>query len=520
MSRPSFLHRELPLTPPPPDQRARNGNYDEDHEKCRSVGEHGVTTNQEKKDNKKTTNVVKTFSCGHCRRKERMSTSRRNVPSLHRAFNVEWKSQNETKHVRKWMITSLLDQGANPNEINTTGFMPLGLVLDRKHPDLEIARILLERGANPNKSIQRIMHGRENVERDTQISPLYQMAAKTQYVDLPTIHLLLKFGANPNKGETFYGTTPLQEAVRNGDLDVVRKLLDHPRIRVDATNNFGSTALHYCINYQSKRLDIARLLLDKGAAPNRQDRSALLSAIVSYNPHRKSPPHLPLIELILKYIPQKNPIVTPPGSLSNTALHTVAMEQSRVHDDIARLLLQRGANPNVTDPDGWTPLHVAVFETGRLSMIRLLLDHGADPNKQTSRGTHGHTALHLAMSSQHNWRNKNARDSIIKLLLESGANPLIRSANVTVNGRKKRGTTSLEMNEKKTPFLTTWLGERAFRRQLASKALNSVPKTTKKPRKRSRPNTINIPNNIKTRILSQAGLSSTNIFGRKRATQS
>jgi ankyrin repeat protein len=437
---------------------------------------------------------------------------------------VEWKSQNETKHVRKWMITSLLGQGANPNEINTdpgklTGFMPLGRVLYDKYPDLEIARILLERGANVNKSGQKIVRG-----QDTQFSPLYQMASKTRYVDVPTIKLLLKFGANPNKGETFNGNTPLQEAVRNGHLDVVRALLDDPRIRVDATNNFDATALHNCINFQAKRLDIARLLLDKGAAPNRQNGSALLAAVTSNNPHiltiRKSPPHLPLIELILKYIPQKNPIVTPPGSLSNTALHRVAMEQSRVHDDIARLLLQRGANPNVTDPDGWTPLHVAVFETGRLSMIRLLLDHGADPNKQTSRGTHAATALHLAI---HQWHNiKNTKDSIIKLLLESGANPLIRSANVTINGRKKRGKTSLEMNEKKTPFLTTWLGERSVRRQLASKALNSVPKTTKKPltRKRSRPDTMNIPNNIKTRILSQAGLSSTNTFGRKRATQS
>jgi ankyrin repeat protein len=447
-----------------------------------------------------------------------MTTRRRNVPSLHRAFNVEWKTKNETNRVRQWMIESALDQGANPNEINPGpgilhGFTPLSTALH--YGSIDVARTLLERGANPNKGIERtdISSGRL-----VNASPLYQMVNYKKMTDanLRALKLLLEYKADPNKGETFHGITPLQQAVINGYVDAIRVLLKHPRTRVNATNNYTGTALAYCINFRPKRLDIATLLLDKGAAPNNKEHSILFSAIRSDNPSRKSPPYLPMIELLLKYIPQKNPIVTPDGFLENTALHRVARENSPIHDDIARLLINRGANPNQTDPEGWTPLHTAV-DLGRLSMIRLLLDKGADPNKQT---TQGYTSLHLATYIQ--LTNETKRKEIIKTLLEAGANPLIRSR---ANNRARviRGKTPLEINENRTPFMTTWLGERALRQRLASKALNSVEKKNNNTRKRGRTNNnnsqksfMNIPNNIKQRILSQSGLSARNTYGRKK----
>lgn len=447
----------------------------------------------------------------------------RNTPSLHRVLNVDLKSKNETNPMRRWMIESALDQGANPNEINPSpgplkGYTPLSTVFYSKKPDLDIARLLLQRGANPDKGVELVKNGTL-----VHVSPLYQILSTIHMKEnkagyLNAIRLLLDFKANPNKGETLHGTTPLQESVKNGLVQAVRLLLGYPRTKVDAKNKYNGTALHYCINYQSERLDIARLLLDKGAAPNNKDSSALLQAFMSNNPWRKSPPHLPLIELILRYIPQKNPIVLPTEIRDNTALHRLAREKSQVHDRVARLLLHRGANPNQTDSRGWTPLHTAV-EMGWISMIRILLENAADPNKKTTKGL---TALHIAVLYK--------KQDVIKLLLESGANPLIRSlpitrnnTDLTVMNRLTRGKTPLEMNENHTPFMTTWLGERAFRRQLVSKALNSVEtKNSTRKRKRktnaTRPKSfMNIPNNVKQRIISKTGLSSTNEYGRKRS---
>ena len=49
----------------------------------------------------------------------------------------------------------------------------------------------------------------------------------------------------------------------------------------------------------------------------------------------------------------------------------------RGHTDMAELLIAKGANVNVKNEDGRTPLHRAV-EYGQIALAELLLAHGAD----------------------------------------------------------------------------------------------------------------------------------------------
>jgi len=60
----------------------------------------------------------------------------------------------------------------------------------------------------------------------------------------------------------------------------------------------------------------------------------------------------------------------------HTLLHNACVMDKT---DIVRLLLEKGADVNVTNTSGATPLHIACFN-GKTDIARVLLDHGADIN--------------------------------------------------------------------------------------------------------------------------------------------
>ena len=66
---------------------------------------------------------------------------------------------------------------------------------------------------------------------------------------------------------------------------------------------------------------------------------------------------------------------------------------------------------------GYTALHFAARE-GHLNIVKLLIDHGADVNKQTTVG--GATALHRAAFT--------GKLSVVRTLIQAGANPCIKDA--------------------------------------------------------------------------------------------
>ena len=131
----------------------------------------------------------------------------------------------------------------------------------------------------------------------------------------------------------------LFEAATVGDVAVVRRKLGEGAEVEDRTDD-GYTLLHLAAYFG--RLEVARLLLERGADPN----------AVAHNESRVTP------------------------------LHSAV---SARHRDVAAVLLAFGASTNVVQHGGWTPLHAAAHNDDEAT-VDLLLLRGADPTRPADDG--------------------------------------------------------------------------------------------------------------------------------------
>lgn len=99
--------------------------------------------------------------------------------------------------------------------------------------------------------------------------------------------------------------------------------------------------------------------------------------------------------------------------------------------DIILQWLERGADVNAGSENGWTPLMLAVLR-GSPAIVKLLLEHGADPNLATrSEENPSRTALAVAIS--------NGRFEAVKALVTYNAN---------IDQRDYNGLMPIELAEK------------------------------------------------------------------------
>jgi len=217
--------------------------------------------------------------------------------------------------------------------------------------------------------------------------------------DLEQARRMLGAGADPNETNP-HGRTALMFAAEEGRLEIARELIKRGA-RTDLRDKDGKTAL--MLAAEEDRVEILRAV----EATHEQRQEALLSAIGRHK--------IASVRILLELGADPDPLDEEGESRLILAARNGHAELLRAlldggaqvhHQDnrgrtalwnaatpeIVALLLERGADPDLPDAQGETPLHAAVRE-GRTEVVRLLVAHVKEIN---ARGPDGKSALTLA----------------------------------------------------------------------------------------------------------------------------
>ncbi|HHX82188.1 MAG TPA: hypothetical protein GX696_04300 [Pseudomonadaceae bacterium] len=369
-------------------------------------------------------------------------------------------------HADTELAQKLLAAGADPTAVTRNGSTPLWLASNQG--DAEMITLLLEAGADANESLAL---GRK---------PL-MLAARSGVVD--AVRVLLAHGAEVNASESERGTSALMQAADQGHAEVVQILIEHGAdIAAGSKPVFRDGRTAALGNSSDPREGVRRQVVAILCEEENPDPGALLNLVAASDNQvwaelvrGNSEPSVDDICSTVRRsglgfvtvggagrsfegaadaepeaagaeepsAPPARPAREPDGG-ELTALVYAARTGSV---EVARVLLEAGADVNQTSRYGWSPL-LAATQNRNYQMGKFLIENGADVNLANKGGW---TPLYLATDN----RNLEGGDyptprpdmddlEYIKLLLDSGAEPNARM---------------IESTETRTVFTNQWLDE-------------------------------------------------------------
>jgi ankyrin repeat protein len=315
-------------------------------------------------------------------------------------------------------VRALLRSGADVNAAQGDGMTALHWAA--ANGDAALASTLLAAGAN--------------VRATTRLGAQTALHMASQGGHAAVVASLLAAGADPNR-PTSTGATPLMLAARSGDTRTATHLIEVGGDINALEKAYGQTALMIAAGLD--RADLVTLLLQRGAKHGLASSFVDLAALTAPSEAdgtRQGPPgaasgpaRADVAGLTRPY--RYNELIAAQGGL--TALHFAARQGSFRS---ARALVEGGADVNFASPgDRSTPLIVAIIN-GHFDLATYLLERGADPNLGNVAGV---SPLYAVVNVQwapvaaypqpraHLQQNVAYLD-LLKRLLEKGADPNVR----------------------------------------------------------------------------------------------
>jgi ankyrin repeat protein len=326
-------------------------------------------------------------------------------------------------------VKVLLDRGADVNAKEPTrGTTALMWAVAQRHP--AVVQLLIDRGADVKAASAPAWQARPvRYAKATDPRP-----SQGRNQDL----VVSEVGPRNARGTDGGGLSPLAFAARGNDLESVRILLA-AGADVNQVTNYGWSPL--LVATQNRYYQLASYLLDHGANPNLTNKggwSPLYLAIDNRNieggdyPIRK--PDMDTFEFIKKVI-DKGANVN--WRIQESTWFRTVFTSQWVHEDgatafwraaqssdlaVMKLLLEHGADPSIATNVGVTPLQVAAgigwvegityewSKAANVEAVKMLLALGNDPNAQAQTGR---TALHGA--------GHKGATAVIQVLVDAGA---------------------------------------------------------------------------------------------------
>lgn len=235
-----------------------------------------------------------------------------------------------------------------------------------------------------------------------------ELQSAVSHNDLKKAKECLEYGANPN-GDKKYDINPLMIATTQGNLEIAKLLIDKGA-DVNAKDKNGNNALVYCSNYGYAK-GIAKLFIDNGIEINNRNRdgeTALEKATGSSNceiakfliengaDHKSINKSLVIVcgksnwswiksnkdDEFLHYLISHNADVNTKNCIGISALGNAILADNL---EFAKTLLCNGANVNSKDDNGDTALKYACVKEN-WEITNLLIDNGANVNIKNNEG--------------------------------------------------------------------------------------------------------------------------------------